>query len=255
MADKLHYTVSGAGQPVIIIHGLLGSSKNWQQQAKILAKNYQVFCIDLPNHGQSYRTANFDYEQTANALLKWVQKHCATKAHLIGHSMGGKVAMKALDLNANLFDKSIIVDIAPVQYPLHHLDIFEALNAVDLHHIKNRKEADVVLQRKITTASIRNFLLHSLLFKNDQWSWAFDLENLTSNQQNVANSPLLKSQINNPTLFIKGELSNYIQEKYLDEINQHFNNVGFKQIANSGHWPHAQKAKVFSLMVDKFFSC
>jgi len=253
MADvKFNFTQIGEGQPLVILHGLLGSAKNWQQQAKALSKNFSVYCIDLPNHGQSYRTKDMTYPTIASQINQWVEQTFEQKPHLMGHSMGGKIAMKAVDSQPDLYKKMIVVDISPVTYPLHHLDLFDALQSVPLNQLTKRQDANHYLQSGIESLGLRNFLMHSLKSKDGIWNWEFDLQNLINNQKTIAQEPQLKNKIANPTLFIKGENSTYIQPAHKTVVVKHYQKLFFKKIANAGHWPHSEKAKVFTHIVNNF---
>ena len=237
---------------LLVLHGLLGSSKNWQQQAKLLQDEFYIVALDLPNHGYSPPLPNMDYTSLANIVNNRVKKHFTQPIALLGHSMGGKVAIKSAETQPELYSKLIIVDIAPIAYPLHHQQLFKALQQLDLKTLKNRKQADEQLKHSIAQQSIRNFLLHSLEYKKQHWQWLFDLQNLSHNQAQIAAAPSLQKIIPVKTLVIKGEKSHYIQPDSYPVFQQYFPQLYFKMIANAGHWPHIEKARVFSHMLKRF---
>ncbi|MFT4970644.1 MAG: esterase, partial [Chitinophagales bacterium] len=159
---QLNYKVFGSGEPLIILHGLLGSLDNWQTLAKKYAEQYTVFIIDQRNHGKSPHSDEFSYDIMVEDLLEFCESNFIFTCNLLGHSMGGKVAMQFALTYPDYVDKLIIADIAPVRYQAGHNEIFKALRKVDLSQIKERKEVDEILATSIPEFGIRQFLMKGL---------------------------------------------------------------------------------------------
>ncbi|TAH24757.1 MAG: alpha/beta fold hydrolase [Cytophagales bacterium] len=242
---KLYYRVLGHGAPMIIMHGVFGTCDNWITVSKNLAEHYQVFLLDLRNHGQSPHSTEFSYEAMANDLSEFIESHQLIRPIIIGHSMGGKVAMKYAATFDNI-SSLIVADIAPRFYKRHHDQILNGLNALPLNKIKSRIEADEILATYISELSVRQFLLKNL-FRNDQgeFQWRLNLPVITKNIDIVGEAQVSESRINIPTLFIKGEKSNYIRKEDEISIHQIFSNAKIVEISNAGHWVQAEEPLAF----------
>jgi len=193
----------GKGPNLIILHGLFGSGDNWRSVAKSLSEHYRVHCLDLPNHGQSPWTDTLDYPTFASAVRDWMAANDIKKAHLIGHSMGGKTAMQlALAGDTDWLQKLVIVDIAPRDYPPHHQDIFAALDAVDLSEYSDRRGVEnALMENGVRDLGIRQFLLKSLYRDdNKQLAWRFNLPLLKSDYNGIAKAPDFQQSYSGPTL-------------------------------------------------------
>lgn len=252
----LHSESLGQGPDIIILHGLFGSGDNWRSIAKGLEANYRVHLLDLPNHGRSPWTEQQSYSSFAQAVLDWADQADIKRFHLMGHSMGGKVAMQmALNDSNKRIDKLIIVDIAPRPYPPHHQDIFKALRSADLSQHKDRRSVDKALTNGIETAGIRQFILKSL-YRNDagDLAWRFNLDALEHQYEDIAQEPEFTHPFDHPTLFIKGMNSQYITDQDRDPIRERFPKAEAKLIEGAGHWPHAEKPRAFLRLVEQFLS-
>lgn len=251
---KLFYRRFGKGQPFIILHGLFGQSDNWNTLAKQFAKTYEVFTIDIRNHGLSPHSEIFTYEAMSDDLIELVQQEKMQKIILLGHSMGGKVAMQfALNHSQHLF-KLIISDIAPKKYSLQHDNIIEALLSVNFDIIRSRKVAEEQLAKYISDYSTKQFLLKNLYWKNDnQLAWRFNLDVINRNIEHIGNIFLPENQKNvMPTLFLRGDNSKYILDSDIKTIQKYFPNSKLESIANSGHWIHADQPQFFFDSVMRF---
>ena len=156
---KLHFRTIGEGEPLIIMHGVFGSSDNWQTVGKEFAEQYKVYLVDLRNHGKSPHSDEFNYEVMAEDVFHMITNEGLQEANILGHSMGGKVAMTLASNRPTLVKKLIVVDIAPKQYPPHHAQIFEGFRSVNLTSIKSRKEADEQMATRISSLGVRQFIL------------------------------------------------------------------------------------------------
>mgnify|MGYP005711848147 FL=1 len=159
----LNYKTLGSGKPLVILHGLLGSLDNWVTVSKYLSKSYKIYIIDLPNHGKSYHSQVFSYEDMSNDLDSFFNKNGLTDFSLLGHSMGGKLALKYTDMFEDKIDKLIIVDIANKSYGINRFDhIFEAMFSISLNNLKSRSDADNAISNLIKNEGERNFILKNL---------------------------------------------------------------------------------------------
>lgn len=239
--EVLHSKIQGEGEPLIILHGYFGMGDNWKSQANKLASSYQVHMVDQRNHGRSFHSDDFDYELLVEDLLNYFDFHNLSSANILGHSMGGKTAMLFAVSYPEKVRKLVVADIAPKNYPPHHHQILEALNAVDFSKISLRTEVDAVLKEYVDEEGVRQFLLKNVYRKTkDTLDFRFNLESLTENNNEVG-SPLPPfTEFDGEVLFLKGANSGYISDDDLSLIQAHFANAKIKTIANAGHWLHAE---------------
>ncbi len=264
---ELNYKEFGSGEPVIILHGLFGTLDNWQTIAKKLAAEYTVFIIDLPNHGRSPHTEGvFEYETMADALAEFLQSHWIYETRLVGHSMGGKLAMQFALSHPDIVKKLVVVDIAPKLYKSGHQDVFDALFAIDLTTLNDRKEAEAILMDKLNgDVGTVQFLLKNLTRNNPfnkeadksdnteggNFEWKMNLKDLFDNYGNILQAPVGEPFLK-PTLFIRGGNSPYIKDS--DDLNTLFPNATLETIEDSGHWIHADKPKELLAALNRFLT-
>ncbi|MGB3947894.1 MAG: alpha/beta fold hydrolase [Bacteroidia bacterium] len=251
---KLFYRKFGEGQPLIILHGLFGQSDNWNSLARQFSElGNAVYTVDLRNHGLSPHREEWTYQSMSDDVLELITDLELKDVILIGHSMGGKVAMQFAMNSPELLKKLIVVDIAPKYYPPHHGDILKALNAVDFNVVKNRKDAEAILSEYISDLGTKQFLLKNIYWKEDGLlAWRFNLDVITRKIETVGQETPNYSTCKAPTLFIKGERSNYILESDLQHINDLFPFSQIKTIDGAGHWVHAEKPRDFFETVTTF---
>jgi len=245
---KLHQESSGQGSPLVVLHGLFGDADNFRSIALHLERYFQVIRLDLPGHGQSETMAEYGFDAMANAVLNHLSSTGIVNFYLMGHSLGGKVAMQmAGNPTGSNIRKLIIVDIAPRLYPPHHADILDAMNKLQLDEVTVRSDADKRLRLQIPDAGVRGFLLKSLYRDSDNnWLWRFDLPGLTANYEKIRLAPDFAQQVAVETLFIKGGASDYLSAEDELAIRTHFKVPRFKEIGGTGHWPHAEKPALFA---------
>ena len=184
---ELNFKKLGAGEPLIILHGLFGSLDNWMTLAKQWSKSFEVYLVDQRNHGQSPHSIEFSFELMAADLMELIQAEKINNPIILGHSMGGKTAMEFAIRHPELVKQLIVVDIAPVKYEVHHYTIIDALKNVPLNEIGSRKEAEVFLAEKISEFGIRQFLLKNLYWiEKDKLAWRFNLDVINNNINAVA---------------------------------------------------------------------
>lgn len=249
----LHYKDSAtSGKVVCILHGLFGQSDNWQTHANKLSSYFRVITIDQRNHGHSDWHHEFSYKHLAEDLERLIQHLNIDTFHLIGHSMGGKTAMHYAQLYPNRLEKLIIVDIGIKKYPFHHQEIIEGIRSVKLSNINSRSEAEEAMKPFISSTGVRQFLLKNLYWKEKgQLGWRMNVDVLEAEMDEIL-SEVPKKEVWIQTLFIRGELSNYILEEDWDEIEQVFPDSELVTIENSGHWVHAEASEVFLEKVLEF---
>jgi len=249
---KLNYKVFGQGDPLIILHGLFGTLDNWQTIAKKLAEHYTVYIVDQRNHGRSPHHEDFDYETMAEDLQTFLEDQWIYKAHILGHSMGGKTAMTFALNYPDMVDKLIIVDIGTKAYQGGHQQIFEALFSLDLAAINGRKEADEQLSQLIPEFGVRQFLLKNLSRKKaGGYQWKMNLPVIFNNYEHILSSVKGEGKFEASTLFIRGGLSDYIKEEDFEIIKEWFPIAIFKTVVDAGHWVHAEAPdKLLKLVLD-----
>ena len=250
---NLYYQSQGSGQPLIILHGLFGSSDNWRGLAKKLAVDVQVISVDLRNHGKSPHSEKISYDEMASDVIKLIKDLGLSKVDVIGHSIGGKVAMAMAASNAEKIRRLAIVDMAPKLYLDNHGDIFEALLALNLSQFNKRSEADEVLAITIKDKSIRQFLLMNLTVIDGRIQWRINLQGLSDNYSQLLEPVCQGLLIDKPTLFLKAGLSNYIGQADEVMIKEIFINVDITTINQAGHWIHAEFPSLFLTKVNDFF--
>lgn len=242
---KLFYRELGQGQPIIIMHGIFGSSDNWLTQSKILAEKYRVFSLDLRNHGQSPHDDAFDYPTMADDLKNFIEEQQLENPIVIGHSMGGKVAMNFAVAYPDLLAKLIVVDISPRPYNLEHYVIIDGLKAVPIKTITSRNEADAALVPFVPEADVRQFLLKNLQRKTEGgFSWKINLPVIDKNLSNIGLDLQFEGKFDKPTLFIRGGRSKYVRDTDMTRIKEIFPQAELETL-DSGHWVQAEKPKEF----------
>jgi pimeloyl-ACP methyl ester carboxylesterase len=250
----LHSRIEGQGKPLLIIHGFLGMSDNWKTFGALYAvEGFQVHLLDLRNHGKSFHSADFSYEIMAQDVLEYCQAHQLKKVSIIGHSMGGKVAMLLATIHPELIDKLIVADIGPKYYAPHHQDILAGLNAVDFSTKPDRAQVEEMLYPYIPDFGTRQFLMKSLYWiEPGQLAYRFNLPVFNAKIEVIGTALPEEAHFENPTLFMRGGNSNYILDSDLTEIKKHFPNFELATIPNVGHWLHAENPKMFFEITAQF---
>lgn len=251
---KLHHKILGpeSGETLIILHGLFGSLDNWMTLAKLWAEEYHVIVVDQRNHGRSPHSEEFSYELMADDLLELVYDLRVTGFHLLGHSMGGKAAMLFAQRHPELLYSLIVADIAPHGYPPHHNHILEAMTTATPEILTSRSRADAHLAQFIPENGTRQFLLKNLYWKEKgQLDWRMNIAVLAREIDFILGELELES-IDVPTLFLRGTLSKYIQDKDFPAIRNLFEQVSFVDFVGAGHWLHAEQPERMLEVVKEF---
>lgn len=220
-----------------------------------MERSLSVIRMDLPGHGKSPSNPSLTLESMADLVLDELAALGIRDFHLLGHSLGGKVAMAlAGNPKARGLQRLCIVDIAPKQYPPHHQGILDALLSLDLESLKDRRQADALLKSAVTDAGIRAFLLKGLYqHESKRFRWRFDVKQLAKDYPSISQPPHMQQNVDVPTLFIKGGNSDYLTAEDEPGIRALFSDPSLKIIEGAGHWPHAEKPSQFSNICTEFF--
>jgi len=248
----LNFQQQGRGEHLILIHGLFGSLENLNMVAKVLASDYCVTSVDVRNHGHSFHKNDMAYGSLAQDIVNLLDHLAIDQAHVLGHSMGGKIAMELALSFPKKVKKLIVADIAPVNYPPHHHKIIEGLKMIDLSQVNKRSDADKQLAPYVENVSVRQFLLRNLVNINNKYSFKCSLEFISRCYTQIMVGYQGDAQFNKPTLFIKGDDSDYIQLAHKTIINKILPLSSVKIIKGTGHWLHAEKTTAFNKIVSDF---
>jgi pimeloyl-ACP methyl ester carboxylesterase len=244
-----HRDLGGAGRPpLVILHGLLGSSRNWQTAGRDLAGKYHVFALDLRNHGGSPHADTMDYAFMAADAIAWLDAQGLARVTLMGHSMGGKVAMLLACRHPERVERLIVVDIAPKDYYwVAHRAEFAAMNELDLAHLQSRAEAELRFEARVDDWAMRKFLATNLeRLPAGGWAWQINLPVLTAALPALEKNPLAPDdRFAGPTLFIAGGKSRYVSSADWAATAEHFPSAQLEIIAESGHNPHMETRAAF----------
>ena len=251
---KLFFREQGQGQPIIIMHGIFGSSDNWLTQSKILSEKFRVISLDRRNHGQSPHDETFDYQSMANDLLLFIKEHTLENPIVIGHSMGGKVAMNFAVAHPEMLERLIVVDISPRPYNLEHYVIIDGLKSIPIKSITSRNEADEALIPYVPEADVRQFLLKNLQRKPEGgFAWKINLPVIDKNLSKIGLDLQYNGTFEKPTLFIRGGRSKYVRDEDMTHIKEVFPKAQLETL-DTGHWVQAEKPKEFVETVLKWLS-
>ncbi len=249
MVPLVHRDFGGSGlPPLILLHGLLGSSRNWQTAGRDLAARFHVLALDLRNHGTSPHADTMSYEEMLADVLAWLDAHRLERVTLLGHSMGGKVAMLLACRHPERVERLQVVDIAPKNYfwPGHRQS-FAAMNELNLSDLHSRAEAEMRFEARVSSWSMRKFLTTNLdRTPEGKWFWQINLSAITAAVPELEKNPLLAAdQFAGPTRFIAGGKSDYIEPADHSIIRHHFPAVEIVTVSESGHNPHMETRAAF----------
>jgi esterase len=253
--DSVHYQIHShcPDKPwIMLIHGLFGSLDNLSALRRQFTGAFQVLSVDLPDHGKSVFTESFGFVQYANHITELVNSLKIKQLSIVGHSLGGKVAMQIALNQHELISHLIVIDIAPVRYIARHNNVFQGLNNVVLSDITSRKEADIALSKYVIESSTRQFLLKSLYNDNGLWKWRFNFDLLEKDYVKLSSAINSAQPYMGPVLFIKGEKSDYLLPEHRAAVVQLFPNSRSRMVSDTGHWLHAEKPEICAKLVLKF---
>jgi esterase len=249
----LYHRSYGSGHPLIFLHGLLGSSDNWQLMAKEFGSLFHTFTPDARNHGRSPHSDEFSYRIMAEDVRNFMDIYKLPSANLLGHSMGGKTAMKFALTYPDRVDKLVIVDIAPRAYGITQEPIIEALASLRLFIYRDREEIDADLAKKIPELPVRQFLMKNLIRdENQKFIWKINLDTIRKKYSEIDAEVGSERSFEKPTLFIRGELSRYITPQDESAIKKLFPGVTITTIPGAGHWIHSDAPGEFAQTLMNF---
>ncbi len=241
-----------SSEPLIILHGFFASSRNWRQIAKKLAEHCHVFVLDLRNHGSSPHHPEMDYPSMVGDLKSFMDDRGLEKANILGHSMGGKVAMWSALSNPERINKLIVADISPVSYEHSFNPTMQALKDIPLDQISNRKQADEFLSAAIPERSYRMFLLQNLQLIDGKYHWRVDLDIFQRTAKNIVAFPEVNDSLySDKALFIMGEDPRYTNT---EAIYNYFPNAEIMVLEGANHWLHVDKPEAFLANVTHFIA-
>lgn len=259
MAENLNVKVTGNGDSnIVLLHGLFGSANNLGQLARAFTDNHQVYSVDLPDHGRSPWLPASSVGVYAEVVADWLTRNEVRQSRVIGHSLGGKVAMQlALDY-PSLVEKLVVLDIAPVSYPSRHDNVFKSLRAVLTGRVSSRTDARAIMVPLLDEPRVADFLLTSARL-NDVGliEWRFNLEGLQAGYANILGSIASNREADGtfqgPMLVLRGELSDYVDSDSGDEFLPQFPQVDVVTVSGAGHWLHQEEAQAVEKVVRHFF--
>lgn len=249
----LYSKIEGEGKPFIIIHGFLGMSDNWKTLGlQFVQLGYQIHLLDMRNHGKSFHSDEFNYEIMVEDVKAYIDFHNLQNITLLGHSMGGKIAMLFATIYPDLVEKLIIADIGPKYYAPHHQTILAALNAVDFSKNPSRSEVDEIVSKYISDFGTKQFLLKNVYWKTpEELGFRFNLLVFNEKISEIGTALPFENHFDKPVLFLRGGKSDYILDSDFETILHHFPLAIIKTIPNAGHWLHAENPNAFYCEVEK----
>ena len=242
---------------LFIFHGLYGRGKNWQSFAKKISENEKtiVITVDLRNHGGNTFQENMSYTLMMEDIFDLFNYLEINKTNLLGHSMGGKLAMLITLLKPNYIDKLIIADIAPINYPNDNQKIIDALCDLELNLIKNRNHADEILSKEIEQKFLRAFLLQNIKLNDGKYEWSIDLSTIRKSMNDLRSFPKIDQnhKVDTKSLCIYGQNSEYVNVNHFQIFKKYFSNILFHKIKNTGHFLHIENPDEFYEVSKNFF--
>lgn len=244
---ELSYRTVGDGPPLIILHGLLGSGRNWSGIAQALAGERRCILPDLRNHGASPWSDEVGYDAMAGDVAALLDRLTIATATVIGHSMGGKVATALASAQPSRVDRLVLVDIAPLAYPIGYAHEIDALMRLPIDRLGSRAEADQSLAPSVPEPTMRGFLLQNLERDDGSWRWRANLAALRAGLRAIAAAPVGSSErvFDRPTAIIRGTRSGYIGEEQVAATRRLMPRSVVRDVEDAGHWPHAERPERF----------
>lgn len=256
MAVELATSDVGAGEPLVILHGLFGSKRNWSSIAGRLAEHRRVIAVDMRNHGESPWNDLHDYPALADDVARLIERMVGGPATVMGHSMGGKAAMLLALGRPELVERLVVVDIAPARSQSSPLLLVKAMRRVPLETLSRRAEVDAVLAEVIPDLAVRGFLAQNVIAEPTGLRWSVNLDAIERNGESIVGFPDIPPGVSftKPTLFIAGGRSEYLRPEHRDAIERLFPAATIETIPNAGHWVHAEAPGPFLDVVSRFLA-
>lgn len=255
MALELSFSEHGSGRPVVILHGLFGSKRNWQSIAKRLAANHHVILADLRNHGDSPWHDAMRYQDMAEDIAALLKRRGLGPTAVVGHSMGGKASMVLALIEPRLVERLCVVDISPAPSGGTLIDYIQDMRSLDLSKFERRSQVEEALEQTITEPAIRSFLAHNVKVGPSGLSWQVNLATLEAAFDDIMGFPdLHPKHYLGKTLFLAGGRSDYIQPHHHAVIESLFPKADIDVIPNAGHWVHAEQPARFIEKISGFLN-
>ncbi|MFK7957731.1 MAG: alpha/beta fold hydrolase [Lysobacterales bacterium] len=243
------------GHPhVLIAHGLFGSASNWQTIARQLESDFCLWLVDLRNHGNSPHSDDMTYPDMAQDLALFIDTHCAGRAALIGHSMGGKAAMAAALSYPDKVQSLMVMDSAPISHRSAFEAYIEAMMSIDLYRLESRAQADNALSQVVPEAGVRAFLLQNLRSMDNAWTWRINLPVLAKSLPTLSAFPEFSGRFSGPVRFLRGGDSDYVPMDVAEQYSHLFPDASAQTINNAGHWLHAQQPERVTKAIQSFLA-
>ncbi len=254
MNNTLHALSSGDGPDVLLLHGLFGRGSNLRGVARALQSEFTVHCIDLPDHGRSMWLESASLGAYAECLVSWMDDMNIDCSHILGHSLGGKVAMQLALSWPERVDKLVVADVAPVAYESNHDVVMTALETVAANGCASRAEAEAILREAIADHAVVEYLLMGLTRLGEFYGWRFHLKGLKGGYGRFREPPTGVGSYLRPTLFLRGAASDYVRPQHEPEIRRQFPNSSVITLEEAGHWLHIDQPKRFNSAVAAFLA-
>ncbi len=244
---------ANGGTPMLVLHGLFGSARNWQTLARRFGESRRVYALDLRNHGGAPWAEGMSYPEMAADVLRFLDDRGFARATIVGHSMGGKTAMALSLAHPERVERLVVADIAPVAYTHTHAPYVAAMKAAKLEGVSRRPEVEAQLSDAVPEAPLRSFLMQNLVLENGAFSWRINLDSIGANMEGLIGFPDFGgARYEGPALFIGGGASDYIRPEHHDAIRRYFPKAEIRMIEGVGHWLHAERPAEFAAMVEGF---
>lgn len=254
-AVPLAFKEMGSGDPLLVIHGLFGTGRNWASIAKRMAETHRVFLLDMRNHGASPWAADMSYTAMAEDIAEFLKQQQLSKVSVIGHSMGGKAAMSFALAYPEQVERLVLVDIAPAKYKVKFGNFIDAMNDLDLSGSLSRAELQQALDPVTASSGISQFLLGSLKRDGKGYRWQMNLDVLKQTlDSDISDFPHFSSVWKGPALFLSGEDSAYVRKRHQPEILRLFPQAEFHSIAKAGHWLHSEQPEQTYSAISQFLA-
>lgn len=254
---ELFFRELGKGQPVVILHGLFGISDNWITLGRRLSETHKVFLVDMRNHGQSPHSDQFDYRSLIEDVQEFLVNHQLRDVVLMGHSLGGKTAMGVALLYPQSLEKLVVVDISMRKYAgdRDHQQLIDAMMKVDFSRCKSRSDVEKQLLEEVPSVKLRQFLMKNVYWKDkERMDWRLNLRAINAQLPNVFEGVEPSGRYLGPTLFVRGEKSDYLLDQDVPELSVHFPNGELVTIPDASHWVHADQPEMFYSVVSHFLA-
>jgi pimeloyl-ACP methyl ester carboxylesterase len=255
MTVPLAFSEVGEGPPLVILHGLFGSARNWRTIAERLADRYHVYAVDLRNHGESGHADTMTFSEMIDDLREFLDARGLDRPAILGHSVGGKIAMLFALLYGQHLDRVVVVDIAPFAYAHTYLPEVRAMRGIDAATVESRADAETRLAKAIFDAPLRTFLLQNLVSRDGGYAWRINLDAIADAMEQLTGFPDVTGlEYDGPSLFVSGDGSDYVRAGYHAKIRTLFPAAKFTVIPGAGHRVHAEQPEKFLASVREFLA-